>query len=100
MRTTSPLSDLRALCWSKCEVGLGDTRVYLLDLNELRLCRPHPRFQFLVKLLVVQHLLKVISRVPHLEDYNAIVDRKMGQIVYCLWLSACDYMARLVHNPA
>jgi hypothetical protein len=44
--------------------------------------------------------LKVISRVPHVDDYKAIVDRKMGQIVYCLWLSACDYMARLVHNPA
>jgi hypothetical protein len=74
--------------------------VYLLDLNELRLCRPHPSFQFLVKLLVDQQLLKVISGVPHVEDYYAIVDRKMGQIVYCLWLSACDYMPRLVHNPA
>ena len=48
MRTTSPLSDLRALCWSKCEVGLGDARVYLLDLNDLRLCGPHPSLQFLV----------------------------------------------------
>ena len=74
--------------------------MYLLDLNELRLCRPHPSFQFLVKLLVDQQLLKVISGVPHVEDYNAIVDRKMGQIVYCLWLTACDYMTRLVHNPA
>jgi hypothetical protein len=100
VRTTSPLSDLRALCWSKCEVVLGDARVYLLDLNKLRLCGPHPSFQLLMTLLVVQHLLKVISGVPHVEDYNAIVDRKMGQIVYCLWLSACDYMARLVHNPA
>ena len=61
--------------------------MYLLDLNELRLCRPHPSFQFLMTLLVDQHLLKVISVVPHVEDYNAIVDRKMGQIVYCLWLN-------------
>jgi hypothetical protein len=53
-----------------------------------------------MKLRVVQHLLKVISRVPHVDDYKAIVDRKMGQIVYCLWLTTCDYMARLVHNPA
>ena len=90
-RLGSSLRRVFVLCWSKCEVGLGEARVYLPDLNELRLCRSHSRFQLLLKLRVVQHVLKVISGVPHVEDYNAIVDRKNGPncvlpLAYCMRL--------------
>jgi hypothetical protein len=52
--------------------------VYLVDLNELRLRWPPCSFQVLLKLRVVHHVLKVFSRLPHVDYHNAIVSSRTG----------------------
>jgi hypothetical protein len=52
--------------------------VDLVDLNELRLGRPSCSFQIPLKLGVVHHLLKVFTRVPHIDYDHAIVSWRTG----------------------
>src|SRR5829696_2409248 len=59
-------------------VSLGDGGVHLVDFDELRFRRPPCSFRVLLKLRVVEHLLKVISRLPHIDYHNAIVGSRTG----------------------
>jgi hypothetical protein len=68
--------------------------MYLVDLNELRLCRPPCNFQILLKLRVLHHLLKVFSGLPHIDDYNAIVGSRTS-VRYALRLLAGNGMLKL-----